>query len=226
VLFAVADAETHQCPGARELALGWSRRGAGWSSEGDFDKAWDSFRVGGTTVGTLIYMAQQAGADLTRWESRQAQNGGDPFAMAPQPAGLTALVNAASSGAVTVAELPALPPKRKWLHGTDTARGAVSLLVAPGARGKSTWLLTLALACASGRQLLGSHIFGGPLRVLYLNAEDATSEIALRLRAAMRHHGLNDADVPGLRLAGVDRLRITLLEADRGQPRCGPRRTR
>lgn len=219
VLFAAADAETRQCPGARELALGWSRLGAGWSSESEFDKAWDSFQVGGTTVGTLIYLAQQAGADLTCWQSQHAQNGGGPFAISPQPAGLAVPVKATPSGAVTVAELPVLPPKRKWLHGTDTARGAVSLLVAPGARGKSTWLLTLALACASGRQLLGSHIFGGPLRVLYLNSEDATSEIALRLRAAMRHHGLNDTDVPGLRLAGVDRLRLTLLDADRGQPR-------
>jgi hypothetical protein len=221
VLFAVADAESRRCPDARELALGWSRRGAGWSSESDFDKAWDSFRVGGTTIGTLIYVAQQAGADLTQWQNRKAQNAGSPFeiAVSPQPIGSPASVKAIPGGAVTVADLPALPPKRKWLHGTDTARGAVSLLVAPGARGKSTWLLTLALACASGRPILGSHIFGGPLRVLYLNAEDATSEIALRLRAAMRHHGLNDADIPGLRLAGVDRLRLTLLEADRGQPR-------
>lgn len=118
-----------------------------------------------------------------------------------------------------VAELPAYPPKRKWLHGTDTARGAVSLLVAPGARGKSTWLLTLCLACASGRDLLGSHIFGGPLRVLYINAEDATNEIALRLRAAMSHHSLSDADVPGLCVAGVDRLQLALLFADRNQTR-------
>ena len=122
-------------------------------------------------------------------------------------------------GSISAAGLPAIPPKRKWLHGTDIARGAVSLLVAPGARGKSTWLLTLALACASGRSIFGDHVFGGPLRVLYLNAEDSTDEIGLRLRAAMTHHKLVDADVAGLQVAGVDRLRFTLLAADRGQPR-------
>ena len=43
-----------------------------------------------------------------------------------------------------------MPEKREWLHGTDAMRGAVSLVVAAGARGKSTWLIALALACASG----------------------------------------------------------------------------
>jgi RecA-family ATPase len=89
----------------------------------------------------------------------------------------------------------------------------VSLLVAPGARGKSSWLTMLGLACASGRPFLGANVFGGPLRVLLINAEDATAEIALRLRAAMGHHGLADSDVPGLHVAGADSLRISLLRA-------------
>jgi hypothetical protein len=37
VLFAVADAERLGCPEARQLALKWSRRGASWKSEDDFD---------------------------------------------------------------------------------------------------------------------------------------------------------------------------------------------
>ncbi len=63
------------------------------------------------------------------------------------------------------------------------------MLVAPGACAKTTWLLTCALACASGRKLLGAHVYGGQHKVLYLSAEDTTNEIALRLRAAMHHHG-------------------------------------
>src|SRR5213078_4541951 len=62
--------------------------------------------------------------------------------------------------AVPVSNLPLVPPKRQWLHGTDLVRGAVTVLVAPGGRAKSTWLLTCALACASGRELLGAHVFG------------------------------------------------------------------
>jgi hypothetical protein len=62
--------------------------------------------------------------------------------------------------------------------------------------------------------LLGSYVFGGPLRVLFINAEDGMSEVALRFRAAMQHHGLADGDVPGLHVAGADTLGITLLRPD------------
>jgi AAA domain/Primase C terminal 2 (PriCT-2) len=118
--------------------------------------------------------------------------------------------------AVPIANLPLVPPKREWLHGTDLMRNAVSMLSAPGARAKTTWLLTCALACTSGRPLLGAHVFGGPLCVLYLSAEDSTDEIALRLRAAMQHHGLSNADVPGLHVIGVDHWGLSLLHAAAG----------
>jgi hypothetical protein len=116
--------------------------------------------------------------------------------------------------AVHVSSLPLVPPKRQWLHGADLIRGAVTILVAPGGRAKSTWLLTCALACASGRQLLGSHVFGGPLRVLCLSTEDGMAELALRLRAAMKHYRLTDTDVPGLFVIGADRWGLPLLQAE------------
>jgi RecA-family ATPase len=81
-------------------------------------------------------------------------------------------------------------------------RGAVSILVAPGGRGKTSWIIGLSLACASGRPLLDAHVFGGPLRVLLINAEDSNSEIAL-LRAAMHHQALEDSDLPELHVAGA-----------------------
>jgi len=118
------------------------------------------------------------------------------------------------SRAISVSSLPLVPPKRQWLHGTDLIRGAVTVLVAPGGRAKSTWLLTCALACASGRPLLESHVFGGPLRVLCLSTEDGLHEIALRLRAAMTHYRLTDADVPGLYVIGADRWGLPLLQPD------------
>ena len=124
-----------------------------------------------------------------------------------------------ATGPLPVSGLPKTPRKRRWLHGTELMAGAVTLLVAPGARGKSSWLITLSLACASGKELLGSHIFGGPHSVLYLNAEDSTDEIGLRIRAAMQHHGLSDQDVGGLHVAGVDRLAFSLLTVERGEPK-------
>jgi type 1 fimbriae regulatory protein FimB/type 1 fimbriae regulatory protein FimE len=51
VLFAVADAEQLGCSNARQLALDWSRRGRSWTSERDFDAAWNSFKPGGISHG-------------------------------------------------------------------------------------------------------------------------------------------------------------------------------
>ena len=123
---------------------------------------------------------------------------------------------ASSHRAVPIASLPLIPPKRRWVHGTDLMRGAVSMLVAPGARAKTTWLLTSALACASGRSLLDAHVYGGPKRVLYLSAEDSTNEIALRLRAAMQHHGLIDTEVSGLSVIGAESWGLSHLGGSRG----------
>jgi hypothetical protein len=112
--------------------------------------------------------------------------------------------------------MPQTLPKREWLHGVDTMRGAVSLLVAPGGRGKSAFLIGVTLACASGRQLMGQKIYGDPanknrLNVLYINAEDQQREIDLRVHGAMVHHKLSANDLPGLHTAGVDRLPLSLL---------------
>lgn len=114
-----------------------------------------------------------------------------------------------------------LPPprKRRWLHGNDIVRGAVSLVVAPGGAGKTGLLLGMALACATGKPLMGSHVFALPgegLRVLYINAEDGSNEIALRLHAAMTRHGLARRDVANLVVAGVDQVRLTLMRGERG----------
>ena len=222
VLFAVADAGARGCPDAHDLALDWSRRGAGWTSEEDFEVAWRSAKpgaLGGVSVGTLLHMSKAAGADFAPWQAAtisEAPQAVLPSAPTALPSALA--TSAAHKGAINISGLPLVPPKRQWLHGTDMVRGAVSLVVAPGGRGKTSWLIALALACASGRQLLGSHVFGGPLRVLYVNAEDATDEIARRVRAAMRHHQLVDADVAGLQVAGADRLSLTLIKVDRSTP--------
>ena len=57
---------------------------------------------------------------------------------AAQPPANAALAPAKPRRAVAVANLPAVPAKREWLCGTDLMRGAVSMLVAPGARAKTT----------------------------------------------------------------------------------------
>jgi hypothetical protein len=120
---------------------------------------------------------------------------------------------------VSIADLPLVPRKRQWLHGNDLMRGAVSMIVAPGARAKTTWLIACALACASGRPILGAKVFGGPLRILYLSAEDGSNEIALRVRGAMQHHALRDIDVPGFHVIGAERWEHPLLDTATGSPK-------
>jgi hypothetical protein len=211
VIFAVADAEKVGCTDARQLALEWSQRGAAWTGEADFDTAWSSYvpKPGGVTIGTLLAMARDAGVDLSPWRDTALVR------LSGQPGGTRGAATFPSSTpsgrALQIAQLPTVPPKRLWLHGVDLVRGAVSLLVAPGGRGKSSWLVALSLACASGRSLLGDHVFGGPLRVLLISAEDPTEEVARRLRAAMKHHGLTDADVLGLHVIGAERWGTSLL---------------
>ena len=154
------------------------------------------------TIATVFHLAKKHG-----WQ------GCSPTVAATSASGTK---QANSPRAIPIAGLPLIPPKRRWVHGTDLMRGAVSMLVAPGARAKTTWLLTCALACASGRSLLGAHVYGGPKRVLYLSAEDSTNEIALRLRAAMQHHGLSDTDVSGLSAIGAENWGLPLLGGSRG----------
>jgi hypothetical protein len=91
---------------------------------------------------------------------------------------------------------PATIPPRPWLYGRTYARGIVSVLVAPGGVGKSTLMLTEAVAMASGRELLGVKIHGGrALRVAYLNGEDSADELERRAAAIFIGHDLDHETV-------------------------------
>jgi hypothetical protein len=121
--------------------------------------------------------------------------------------------------ALPLHDLPLKPPPRRWMHGTDLLRGVCTLVVSPGGKGKTATLIAFALACASGRPIIGAKVFGGPQRVLYINTEDGVEEVGRRTRAALTYHGLTNEDCPGLRLAGVDTARLTLLHSVRGDHR-------
>jgi hypothetical protein len=54
--------------------------------------------------------------------------------------------------------------------------------------------------------------------VLYLSAEESTEEINLRLRAAMQHHGISEADLYGLHVIGAERWGLHLVGVNRGTP--------
>lgn len=89
---------------------------------------------------------------------------------------------------------PARIPKREWLYGRHLIRGFLSTTIAPGGSGKSSLIVTEALAMVTGRSLLGDQP-AGPLRVWHYNLEDPEDELLRRVIAAARHHGIGREDI-------------------------------
>jgi hypothetical protein len=85
---------------------------------------------------------------------------------------------------------------RPWLYGTQLLRGFVTVLVAPGGTGKSTYAMVVAAALASGRRLLGEHVFAS-VRTAILNLEDPMEELERRLAAIMLRYGISRDDLDG-----------------------------
>ncbi|MCW6529725.1 helicase RepA family protein [Sphingomonas sp. MMSM20] len=82
---------------------------------------------------------------------------------------------------------PASIPERRWVYGHQLLRGAVTVVVAPGATGKTALMIGTALALVSGRPLLGKTVWGGPKTVWLWNLEDSGEELARGLQAAALH---------------------------------------
>lgn len=89
---------------------------------------------------------------------------------------------------------PAKIPRREWIYGTHLIRKFVSATVAPSGVGKSSLVITEALAMASGKPLLGVKP-KGQFRVWLWNGEDPMDELQRRVAAVMLHYGLSKEDV-------------------------------
>jgi hypothetical protein len=80
-------------------------------------------------------------------------------------------------------------PRRPWIWGRWLLLGAVSAIVAPGGVGKSSFVASMLLSLASGRQdILGKVVWAGPKRVWYWNLEDGRDELEMQLVAAALFH--------------------------------------
>lgn len=90
----------------------------------------------------------------------------------------------------------AIPP-RPWVLGRWLMRGKVTAMIAPGGVGKSTLVTAMGLSMASGRELLGKTIYGGPLRVWSWNLEDDGDSMARQRVAAAALHGIKGEEVEG-----------------------------
>ena len=118
---------------------------------------------------------------------------------------------------------PATLKRREWLYAYSHIRNFVSLVVAPGAAGKSALMNAEALSLVTGRSLLGMPVHGGPHRVWLWNLEDPLDELRRRIAATCLHFGITSADIDdrlylnsgrddGLCLASQDRNGIEVLE--------------
>ena len=85
---------------------------------------------------------------------------------------------------------------RQWLLGTAALKGYITLLVAPGGVGKTTFALTACLSVATGRPLLGDYVFQQSASWIF-NLEDPLVELHRRVAAAMVHHRIPTDEVEG-----------------------------
>lgn len=110
-------------------------------------------------------------------------------------------------------------PRRPWVWGRWLLLGTVSAIVAPGGVGKSSFVASMLLSLASGRQeILGKTVWAGPKRVWYWNLEDGLAELEMQLVAASIFHGVGQ-DACGDRIfldSGPDgaELRIAIESRD------------
>jgi len=102
-------------------------------------------------------------------------------------------------------------PKRQWVLGTFAAKHYLSGLVSPPGVGKTTFLLMLAVAIATGRDdIVGMKVHRRG-RVLLWNQEDELDELKRRLLAVLEAFDVKWSDLevdgkPGIVLgSGVDR---------------------
>ncbi len=88
-------------------------------------------------------------------------------------------------------------PLRPWIYGRQFLRGSLSVIVAPGAVGKTSLLVGHALAMVTGRSLLEKTVWDGPKRVWLWNLEDSQDELSRLIEAARLHWKISEEEIGG-----------------------------
>jgi AAA domain len=152
----------------------------------------------GITVGTLLLLAQQNGANFDQWKCQ-----------APRTPALPLVIWSAAGLQVSFSNMP----HRRWLYGTSLIRGEITYEAAPGGVGKTAHTVGMAVEIATGTDVLGEKIWGHDLKVFYINAEDSQAEINRRVCAfCLAHaHKLAGQNLGRLSVLGVDDPRVQSL---------------
>ena len=149
------------------------------------------------TVGTLLLLAQQNGANFDQWKS-----------LVPTVPALPPVTWSAADLQVRFSNIP----HRKWQYGVDLVRGEITILGSPGGVGKSSLAIGMAVAIATGRELLGEKVHDGDdLSVLLINSEDTGTEIMRRIWAFCLLHTVAEQTLSRLYVAGVDDAKVQRL---------------
>jgi Mrp family chromosome partitioning ATPase len=91
---------------------------------------------------------------------------------------------------------PVSIPKRQWLYGAFLQRGSISATVAPGGVGKSTLVITDAIALATGKTLV--HLKPKSLcKVALWNGEDSQEELNRRIAAICQFYEIDMVALEG-----------------------------
>ncbi|HZG10158.1 MAG TPA: AAA family ATPase [Allosphingosinicella sp.] len=127
--------------------------------------------------------------DAREWDSRYGGDASQRADRTPAPPTIKATPYACVD--------PRTIPLRPWVYGRQFLRGSLSLVVAPGATGKTALLAGTALALTTGRPLLDKTVWDGPKRVWLWNLEDSLGELSRLIEAARLHWGISADDIGG-----------------------------
>jgi hypothetical protein len=172
-------------PEAEDLWVSFSQQAAEPDPESELRAKFRSFGpVGPITVGTLLGLAAQHGADFSDLRAQAAP---------------------ASSATISRRRIRATPlraadlvniPTRKFYYGRHYVPTFVSVTVAPGGVGKSSLSLVEAIAMVTGRDLLGVRP-RKRLRVWVWNGEDPVDELRRRISAICLHYKIDPDELDG-----------------------------
>ena len=153
----------------------------------------------------------QSEVDDVAWDpasgKRTRPNGHDPWSESDEPLDL---------GEWDFGEDNEPIPPRGWLLGNLLCRQFLSAIFGDGAVGKTAVMIAMALSLATGRALIGEHVF---LRcpVLLVCFEDGKNELRRRLTAAMLRYSVSKADIQGyLFITAISRADAKLASAKGG----------
>lgn len=193
-----------------ELAVGWSQKGKSYKGRSDIETKWKSFR-GSTsnpiTVGTLIAMARDAGADTGAIMEEQFQPCKTEFVPVPKPEPKTkADPFRKFSIAGEAAKYEAMAQAATPLLGDVCLKGEATVWYAKHNVGKTLLVFHLLFQAIEEGRIEPSNVY-------IINADDSSSGTAIKL-GLLDEFGVHML-VPGQKGFEIDKLKTVMLEATR-----------